>query len=43
MNMAVNADGAWSKAQAIAVEVVDYTKKSPEASAWSERQVRLPN
>jgi hypothetical protein len=34
MDMAMNAAGAWSKsAQAIAVEVVDYTKKSAESSA----------
>ena len=31
---AINAAGAWSKAaQAIAVEVAEYTKKSAEASA----------
>ena len=34
MDMAMNAAGAWGKtAQAIAVEFVDYTKKSAEASA----------
>ena len=34
MDMAMTAAGAWSKtAQAIAVEFVDYTKKSAESSA----------
>jgi hypothetical protein len=34
MDIATNAAGAWGKAaQAIAVEFVDYTKKSAEASA----------
>jgi phasin family protein len=34
MDMAMTAAGAWSKAaQAVAVEFVDYTKKSAESSA----------
>jgi len=34
MDMAMNCLGAWTKgAQAIAVEVVDYSKKSAESSA----------
>ncbi len=34
MDTAMNAAGAWSKAaQAIAVEFVDYTKRSTESSA----------
>jgi hypothetical protein len=34
MDMAMNSLGAWTKAaQAIAVEVVDYSKKSAESSA----------
>jgi hypothetical protein len=34
MDMAMTAAGAWGKAtQAIAVELVDYTKKSAESSA----------
>jgi phasin family protein len=34
MDMAMNSFGAWTKgAQAIAVEVVDYSKKSAESSA----------
>ena len=34
MDMAMTAAGAWNKAaQAIAVELVDYTKKSAESSA----------
>jgi hypothetical protein len=39
MDMALNAVGAWTKgAQAIALEVVDYSKKSAECStaAWEK-------
>ena len=39
MDMAMTAAGAWSKtAQAIAVEFVDYTKRSAESStaAWEK-------
>jgi hypothetical protein len=39
MDMALNAVGAWTKgAQAVALEVVDYSKKSAECStaAWEK-------